>query len=57
VSTLLFAYTKAGRISSIAYPSGMVVGYQRYLLGQVNQVYVTEAGITKTFANNLSYTL
>jgi RHS repeat-associated protein len=55
VSTLVMSYTKAGRLSSVTYPSGMVVGYLRNNLGQIDQVNVTQGGITKIFANNITY--
>ncbi|MGH8108576.1 MAG: hypothetical protein ACREO1_07655, partial [Arenimonas sp.] len=55
VSTLLFSYTKAGRISSITYPSGMVVNYARNGLGQTIQVTVTQSGMTKTLVDNVDY--
>ncbi|MGH8051333.1 MAG: RHS repeat domain-containing protein [Arenimonas sp.] len=55
VSTLLFSYTKAGRISSITYPSGMLVNYVRNALGQTTQVTVTQSGVTKTLVDNVDY--
>jgi len=55
VSTFAFAYTKAGKISSITYPSGMVVNYSYNGIGQTSQVTVTQGGITTTLVDNLAY--
>lgn len=55
VSTFAFSYTKAGKISSITYPSGMVVNYSYNGLGQTSQVTVTQAGVTTTLVDNLGY--
>ncbi len=55
VSTLLFTYTKAGRISSITYPSGMVVNYSYNTIGQTSQVTVTQGTTTTTLVDNISY--
>ncbi len=55
-STFIFTYTRAGRLSSLTYPSGMVVNYLRNNIGQVAQVNVTQPGTTtKIFADNITY--
>jgi RHS repeat-associated protein len=55
VSTLLFGYTKSGRLSSITYPSGMVVNYTRNSIGQITQVNATQGATTTTLVNNVQY--
>ncbi len=54
-STFVFAYTRAGRLSSLTYPSGMKVSYPRNKLGQVIEVVVTQGTTAKIFANNIAY--
>ncbi len=55
VSTWLFTYTNAGSISSITYPSGMVVNYAHNTLGETTQVTVTQGSTTTTLVDNVSY--
>ena len=55
VSTFVFAYTKAGRINSITYPSGMVVNYVYNSIGQATQVNVTQGTTTTTLVNDVAY--
>jgi RHS repeat-associated protein len=55
ISTLLFGYTKSGRLSSITYPSGMVVNYTRNTIGQITQVKATQGATTTTLVNNVQY--
>ncbi|MGH8076969.1 MAG: RHS repeat-associated core domain-containing protein, partial [Lysobacter sp.] len=47
VFKLRYAYTKAGQLSRITYPDGMVVDYQRDLLGRTTSVGVRPAGGTR----------
>jgi RHS repeat-associated protein len=54
-SAFVFTYTRAGRLLSTTYPSGMQVAYSRNSANQVTQVLVTKAGVTKIFANNITY--
>jgi RHS repeat-associated protein len=54
-STFVYAYTRAGRLSSLTYPSGMKVSYPRNKLGQVIEVVVTQGTTAKIFANNITY--
>lgn len=42
--TLRYAYTKAGQLSSLTYPDGTVVDYQRDALGRTTSVGVTPSG-------------
>jgi RHS repeat-associated protein len=55
INTLLFGYTKSGRLSSITYPSGMVVNYTRNTIGQITQVNATQGATTTTIVNNVQY--
>jgi RHS repeat-associated protein len=55
VSTMLFGYTKSGRISNITYPSGMVVNYTRNAIGQITQVNATQGATTTTIVNSVQY--
>lgn len=54
-SVFVFAYTRAGRLSSLTYPSGMKVNYLRNAVGQTVQVSITQGTTTKVFANNIAY--
>ena len=60
-SVFQFAYTRAGRLSSITYPSsitspiGMKVSYRRNEIGQVVEVVVRQGETAKIFANNITY--
>ena len=54
-STFSFAYTRAGRLSSLTYPSGMKVNYLRNAVGRTVQVSITYGITTKVFANNIAY--
>lgn len=55
ISTFAFTFTKGGRISSITYPSGMVVNYAYNSIGETSQVTVTQGAATTTLVNNLAY--
>jgi RHS repeat-associated protein len=54
-STFSFAYSLGGYLTSLTYPSSMIVTYVRNNLGQINQVNITQGATTKTFANNITY--
>lgn len=52
-----YAYDLAGNLTKIAYPSGLIVNYQRDALGQVSGVTVQKDGNSAptTVASNISY--
>lgn len=55
VTVVSFTYTKSGRLSSMTYPSGMIVYYARDSIGRVMQVSIKQGTATKIFANNITY--
>ncbi|ALN79568.1 RHS repeat domain-containing protein [Lysobacter antibioticus] len=54
--TLRYAYTLAGRLSSITYPDGAVVSYQRDAHGRVTRVDAKHAGgVTETLLSQATH--
>lgn len=53
--TTSYAYNAAGQLAGVAYPTGLVLTYDRDGLGRVNQISATKNGQTQTVASNISY--
>jgi len=51
-----YTYDAAGRIDSMTYPSGAVVGYRHNAAGLIEAVTRTADGQTETLAGNIQYT-
>ena len=49
-----YAYNGAGQLSSMTYPSGMVVNYS-YSKGQISGLTATIAGVTQTVVSSVGY--
>jgi len=47
-----YAYDNAGHLSSITYPSGKTLQYQRNVAGQINQIVLDDNGQLTTVMNN-----
>ena len=50
-----YGYDSANRLTSISYPTGRVVSYQRNAIGQVSKVITTVDSVTTTIADSISY--
>ncbi len=50
-----YAYDAADRLLQLTYPSGLVVSYERDLLGRVSAVTMTKNGVTRDVASRLEY--
>ncbi|MGH8109157.1 MAG: RHS repeat-associated core domain-containing protein [Arenimonas sp.] len=55
VRTLVYSYTRGGRLSSTTYPSGMKISYVRNQTNRITQVNVTYGTTTTIYANNITY--
>jgi RHS repeat-associated protein len=53
--SLAYAYTAAGRLRTISYPSSAVVTYDYDTAGQVSQVYLTRNGATQVIASGIQH--
>jgi RHS repeat-associated protein len=53
--SLGYTYTAAGRLSTITYPSGAVVGYIYNTTGQVRRVRLTRNGTIQVIATGIQY--
>ncbi len=53
-NTTAYSYDGVGRVTGIAYPSGVSVGYG-YSYGRLLNVQSTVAGVTSTVANSIAY--
>lgn len=54
-NTVAYTYNANGDISSIAYPSGVVVNYSYNGAGKVDNVYLEQDGQVRTLSLNISY--
>jgi RHS repeat-associated protein len=55
IYTTGYVYDAADRLLEMTYPSGLVVGYERDLLGRVSAVTMTKDGVTRGIASGLEY--
>jgi YD repeat-containing protein len=53
--TTVYAYNSAGQLSSVAYPTGLVLSYTRDSLGRLSSITSSKAGQTQTLASNITY--
>jgi YD repeat-containing protein len=53
--SVAYGYTVAGRVTTLTYPSGAVVTYDRDPAGQVNQVRLTRNGVTEVIATGIQH--
>lgn len=52
---LSFGYNNEQQLTSITYPSGRVVGYERGAMGRLTSVSTTYAGLKQPIANNFKF--
>jgi YD repeat-containing protein len=55
IYTTTYAYNAAGQLIGVAYPTGLVLTYERDSVGRVNQVSATKNGQTQLLASNVTY--
>ena len=55
VYTTSYAYDDAGLLSSVAYPTGMVLNYTRDSVGRLSGISMVKANQTQVLASNITY--
>ena len=55
VYTTNYTYNDAGQLSSVAYPTGLLISYTRDSLGRINQITSLKNSQTQILASNITY--